>query len=185
MCSWGLKGFLSFSSHFFHRCTQIHKHTCWKLWTNHLFLSWKKRRRFWADFWIYHDFIFSIFNPEQNWITLPPNIKLFVYVWLGSRKTGICYRGNIFLEHAGKWLCGVKLLSNSIYPCMRYESKFKMTDWEFKAKQFNGKQFGTDISGIVFVRVEVVYTVCCSGLRLHSSLLLLPPPRCTHPICKD
>ena len=53
--------------------------------------------------------------------------------WLESREKGM-HRGWVFLEgvETGKGLCGVKLLSNSIYPhCMhilRHEPKCKMTD---------------------------------------------------------
>lgn len=62
----------------------------------------------------------SVFTSKHYWMK-SFLIYQIVRLWLQGSEKGI-HRGRIFLEgvekRAGKWLCGVKLLSNSIYPCM-------------------------------------------------------------------
>lgn len=93
-------------------------------------------------FWKYLVFIFSVFNNEHDWLKLPPPVCFY-----GKQEEGT-YRWIIFflkgVENADrKWLCGGKLLSNSISPRMnvlRYESKFEMTRAEMKTEQFKGEE---------------------------------------------
>lgn len=62
----------------------------------------------------------SVFTSKHYWMK-SFLIYQIVCLWLEGSEKGI-HRVRIFLEgvekRAGKWLCGVKLLSNSIYPCM-------------------------------------------------------------------
>lgn len=103
-------------------------------------------------------------------------IYQIVCLWLEGSEKGI-HRGRIFLEgvekRAGKWLCGVKLLSNSIYPCMnilKIWSKCRMTDREIKTEQFKWKQFGVDIYGKVSVCVHACVCACVGRRGLHALL---------------
>lgn len=104
----------------------------------------------------------SVFISKHYWMKLFL-IYQIVCLWLEGSKKGI-HRGRIFLEgvekHAGKWLCGVKLLSNSIYPCMNVLEIWIKVQSDWQRNQDRAIQMKTVWSWHLWESEHVCVQVC-------------------------